>query len=126
MQVSVTFKNIAPSDALKASINKKLSKLDKLIYKPAEARAVFSIEKTRHIVEINLTGARLNLRARETSENMYSSIDLVVDKLRAQLNKNNGKIQEHKSREGIRGDLLTEPEQALEEFDNEDYEGAVH
>jgi putative sigma-54 modulation protein len=123
MHVAVTFKNIDPSDALKASVNKKLAKLDKLIYKPAEARAVFSIEKTRHIVEVKLTGAKLNMRAKESSDNMYSSIDLVVDKLRAQLSKNNGKIHDHKSKEGIKGGMLTED--SFAEVDFEDYGSAT-
>jgi putative sigma-54 modulation protein len=125
MHVDVTFKNIDPSDALKASVNKKLAKLDKLIYKPAEARAVFSIEKTRHIVEVNLTGAKLNMRARESSDNMYSSIDLVVDKLRAQLSKKNGKIYDHKSKEGIKGGMLT-GEETFTEADFEDYGSTTH
>ncbi len=125
MHVDVTFKNIDPSDAIKASVNKKLAKLDKLIYKPAEARAVFSIEKTRHIVEVKLTGAKLNMRAKESSENMYSSIDLVVDKLRAQLSKNNGKLHDHKSKEGIKGSMLTD-EDTLAEADFEDHESATH
>lgn len=125
MHVDVTFKNIDPSDALKASVNKKLAKLDKLIYKPAEARAVFSIEKNRHIVEVNLTGAKLSVRAKESSENMYSSIDLVVDKLRAQLSKNNDKIHDHKSKEGIKSGVLTD-EGTFSEDDLEDHESTTH
>ncbi len=87
MHVSVTFKNLESSDALRSYVQKKLDRFDKLLDNPAEANVVFSVEKIRHTAEINLTSDRLSLYAKDESENMYSSIDLVVDKLKIQLTK---------------------------------------
>ncbi len=98
MQVSVTFKNINSSDALKAYIKKKLNRFDKLLDNPAEANVVFSIEKIRHITEINLTSDKLNIYATEASESMYSSIDIVVDKIKQQINKNRSMVKNRHSK----------------------------
>lgn len=92
MHVSVTFKNLESSDALRSYVQKKLDRFDKLLDNPAEANVVFSVEKIRHTAEISLTSDRLSLYAKDESENMYSSIDLAVDKLKIQLTKTLDKI----------------------------------
>ncbi|MFA5902794.1 MAG: HPF/RaiA family ribosome-associated protein [Desulfobacula sp.] len=51
MQTTVTFKQIDPSSSLKAYVQKKLEKLDKLLESPAEAYVVLSVEKIRNIAE---------------------------------------------------------------------------
>lgn len=92
MHVSVTFKNLDSSDALRSYVQKKLDRFDKLLDNPAEANVVFSVEKIRHTAEINLISDRMTLYAKDQSENMYSSIDTVVDKLKKQLTKTLDKI----------------------------------
>jgi putative sigma-54 modulation protein len=45
------------------------------------------VEKFRHIADIVLTGKNVHISAREDSEDMYSTVDLVWDKLEAQMRK---------------------------------------
>jgi putative sigma-54 modulation protein len=97
MQTTVTFKKIDSSDSLKAYVQKKLDRFDKMLDSPAEAHVVLSVEKIRHIVEINLTCDKLNIHAKEKSENMYSSIDALMDKVKAQINKHKEKVKRHMS-----------------------------
>jgi putative sigma-54 modulation protein len=97
MQTTVTFKKIDPSDPLKSYVNKKLDKFDKMLDSPAEAHVVLSVEKIRHIAEITLTCDKLNIHATEASENMYSSIDILMDKVRVQIKKHKEKIKRHMS-----------------------------
>ena len=87
MQISLTFKNIDPSDPLKAYVQEKFDRLDKMLDKPAEAHVVLSVEKIRHIVEINLSCDGLRIHGKEASENMYASIDTLADKLKLQVKK---------------------------------------
>ena len=103
MQTSVTFKNLDPSDHLKSYVQNKLNKLDKLLDNPAEANVVLSVEKIRHIAEIKITGDRLNINCREKTNDMYSSIDMAMDKLEAQIKKSKQKIKNH--RPGSRSDF---------------------
>ncbi|NOY69769.1 MAG: ribosome-associated translation inhibitor RaiA [Deltaproteobacteria bacterium] len=104
MQISVTFKNLDPSDNLRSYVSNKLNKLDKLLDNPAEANVVLSVEKIRHITEIRLSGDRLNLVCREKTNDMYSSIDMALDKLEKQIKKNKEKQKRHKT--GSRGETL--------------------
>ncbi len=97
MQTSVTFKNISPSDHLKAYVSDKLNRFDKYLYNPAEANVVLSVEKFRHIAEINIVGDRLAINGKEETEDMYSAIDMVLDKLEKQIKKNKEKIRERRS-----------------------------
>ncbi len=97
MQTSVTFKNLDPSENLRSYVSNKLDRLDKLLDNPAEAYVVLSVEKIRHIAEIRLVGDRLNINCREKTNDMYSSIDMALDKLEKQIKKQKEKIKRHRS-----------------------------
>ena len=96
MQTSVTFKNLDASDHLKAYVSDKLDRFDKFLDNPAEANVVLTVEKFRHIAEINIAGDRLNIIGKEETNDMYSAIDMVLDKLEKQIKKNKQKIRERR------------------------------
>ncbi|MBW2410624.1 MAG: ribosome-associated translation inhibitor RaiA [Deltaproteobacteria bacterium] len=96
MQTSVTFKNLDPSDTLKSYVTDKLNRFDRLLDNPAEANVVLSVEKFRHIAEINIAGDRLTINGKEETVDMYSAIDNVMDKLEKQIKKSKQKIRERR------------------------------
>lgn len=100
MQTSVTFKNLESSDHLKTYVSDKLNRFDKYLYNPAEANVVLSVEKFRHIAEINIIGDRLSINGKEETEDMYSAIDMVLDKLEKQIKKNKQKFRERRPGKG--------------------------
>jgi putative sigma-54 modulation protein len=89
MQTSVTFKNLDSSDTLRSYVQEKLN--------PAEASVVLSVEKFRHMAEINIIGDRLTINGKEETIDMYSAIDMVLDKLEKQIKKSKEKIRERRS-----------------------------
>jgi len=97
MQLSVTFKNIDPSDHLKSYLQEKLDRLDKILDNPAEANVVLSVQKHRHTAEVNVNGDRLNIIGKEETNDMYSAIDMVADKLEKQIKKGKEKIRDHRT-----------------------------
>ncbi len=97
MQTSVTFKNIDSSENLRSYISEKLDRFDKFLDNPAEANVVLSTEKFRHIAEVKIKGDRLSIKGKEETEDMYSAIDLVLDKIEKQIKKNKQKNREHRS-----------------------------
>jgi putative sigma-54 modulation protein len=97
MQTSVTFKNLDPSDPLKAYVQDKLDRFDRLLDNPAEASVVLSVEKFRHIAEININGDRMTITGKEETIDMYSAIDMVLDKLEKQIKKNKQKVRERRT-----------------------------
>ena len=96
MNTSVRFKNLEPSDALKSYVREKLNRMEKYFNGPAEANVVLSIEKFRHSAEINIMGDRLAINGKEETEEMYSAIDMVLDKLEVQIKKNKQKSRAYR------------------------------
>ena len=97
MQLSVTFKNIEPSDHLKAYLQEKLDRLDKFLDNPAEANVALSVQRHRHIAEVNVNADRLTIIGKEETTDMYSAIDMVSDKLEKQIKKGKQKIRDHRN-----------------------------
>jgi len=118
MQTSVTFKNLESSDHLKAYVSDKLNRFDKYLSNPAEASVVLSVEKFRHIAEINIIGDRLNINGKEETEDMYSAIDMVLDKLDKQIKKNKQKSRDRRSGKG-KSKIVGAAEVAALEEENE-------
>ena len=98
MNTSVRFKNLEPSDALKSYVSEKLDRMEKYFSGPSEANVVLSIEKFRHSAEINIMGDRLAINGKEETEEMYSAIDKVLDKLEGQIKKNKQKGRKYRSK----------------------------
>jgi putative sigma-54 modulation protein len=98
MQTSVTFKNLDSSDHLKNYVSDKLDRFDRLLDNPAGANVVLRVEKFRHIAEININGDRMTINGKEETEDMYSAIDMVLDKLEKQIKKGKEKTRERRSK----------------------------
>jgi putative sigma-54 modulation protein len=120
MQTSVTFKNLDPSDTLKDYVNEKLDRLDRFLDNPAEANVVLSVEKFRHIAEVNIVGDRLNLIGKEATADMYLAVDMVADKLEKQLKKSKDKIRERRSGAKGRREMRAETQRVPPEEDARD------
>ncbi|KAB1443757.1 ribosome hibernation-promoting factor, HPF/YfiA family [Pseudodesulfovibrio senegalensis] len=96
MNISFTFKNFDPSDHLKKYAEKRFGKLGKYVSHSdtAELKVNLMVEKFRQKADVVLNADNIHLSAFETSEDMYSSIDLVLDKLEAQLRKLREKMKD--------------------------------
>ncbi len=80
-------KNIQVTDGLKEHVEKKLGKLDKYFDNSPEAVVALIVEKERHRVEVTIPLNGYILRGEEESPDMYSSVDLVIDKIERQMEK---------------------------------------
>lgn len=99
MNISITFKNFEPSEHLKKYANRRFNKLGRFL-PPSEESSMqvsLAVDKFRHKVDVQLVADGLNLSAMEQSEDMYASIDMVLDKLQAQVKKFAEKGKEHRS-----------------------------
>ncbi len=97
MQVSVTFRNMESREVLRDYLQDKISKLKKYLDNPLEANVVLIVEKHRHIAEVTLIANRITINAQEETEDMFSAIDRVIDKLERQILKHKEKIKRHKA-----------------------------
>jgi putative sigma-54 modulation protein len=97
MHVSVTFRQIDATDALKQYAEERLGKIRKYIPDPIAVNVVLSTERHNHRVDVNLQLHNgFTIAGHETSENMYSSIDLVTAKIERQVKRYKDKLREHR------------------------------
>jgi putative sigma-54 modulation protein len=99
MQLSTTFRHMEASPAVREYAEDKLDKIRKYFSRQLlGAHAVFSVERNHnHTAEFSLTlPSGLAIQARETTEDMYSSIDLAVARIERQVRKWKDKIRDHK------------------------------
>ncbi len=93
MITNISSKNITPSDALKDMINKKIRKLDKYFNADTQADIVLSVERSRHIIEVTIPNEGVLLRAQEVTDDMYTSIDNVMEKLEKQITRHRTRLE---------------------------------
>ena len=100
MNIHVTFKQLDPSEQLKQYAEKRLNKLSKFCpeNENIEAFITLSVDKYRHKAEVNLKGKNMHISAIEQSEDLYASIDLVLEKLETQVKRQFNKMKDkHRS-----------------------------
>ena len=85
MEITFNFKNFDPSDHLRKYARDRFGKLGKFMTgtENAELQVNLEVEKFRHIADVVLTGRNVHISAREDSGDMYSTVDMVWDKLEA-------------------------------------------
>jgi putative sigma-54 modulation protein len=99
MKIIITSKNLNASDHLRDTIEKKFKKLDKYFSADISANVTLSHENSRQKIEATINAAGMVFRAEDTTNDVYSGVDRVVDKLSGQMSKFKKKI-EHKHKEG--------------------------
>jgi putative sigma-54 modulation protein len=102
MRVIITSKNLNASDHLKEIIESKFQKLGKYFSSDINANVTLSLEKGRQKVEATINAKGTIFRAENTTNDVYSGVDRVVDKLSAQMSKFKTKLQKkHKDNKTI-------------------------
>jgi putative sigma-54 modulation protein len=98
MQLSVTFRHMEGSDALKEHARDRLEKIKKYFPDPIMAHVVLSTERGyQHLADVNIQLHNgLVIKGSEATEDMYSSIDLVMAKIERQVRRYKEKIRGHK------------------------------
>src|SRR3990172_903478 len=98
MNISVNGRHMEVTDALKTYAEEKVGKLEKYLPEGAEALITLGVEKFRHKAEVMIKVNGILIQAHEETEEMYASIDKVVDKIGRQVKKYKEKLKGHKVR----------------------------
>ena len=98
MKFSITGRTIGLTEGLKKMVEKKLGKLDKFFQADTPCNVTLSTQKDMQKIEVTIPVKGSVIRAEESTEDMYQSIDLVVDVLERQIRKYKDKlITKHQS-----------------------------
>ena len=114
MNISTTARHYELASDLRNYAEEKVQNLTRYFDHIVNAHIVFSLEKYRHKAEITIHVNGADMVAIEESDDMYVSVDRVIDKLERQLRKHKDKIR-RRTHERI-ADV---PEERVEE----EYEG---
>lgn len=116
MKLNIRGDKLVATKAIKDYIEEKLSKLDKYYdnTENIECRVVIRSRNNLQTIEVTIPLNRFVLRAEVSEEDLYSAIDLVVDKLEGQIRKNKTKLLKRHANNEI-------PEMYLD-FESEDEE----
>ncbi|MCS7459942.1 ribosome-associated translation inhibitor RaiA [Paenibacillus doosanensis] len=123
MKFNIRGERIEVTEALKVYVEKKLSKLERYFEAPptTEAYVTLNVVKGLQSVEVTIPLTGVMLRAEEKSNDMYASIDLVIDKLERQIRKHKTRVNRKIRQEGGVKDMFRMDTPVLAE-DEDDYE----
>lgn len=119
MKYNIRGNKIDVTKAINDYIEEKVSKLEKYLddNEEVEAKAVISAKGKNQKVEVTIWSGKYNIRAEESNPDLYSAIDLVVDKLERQFKKYRGKLN---SKKNTREEYIPSIEiEEYEEYENE-------
>jgi putative sigma-54 modulation protein len=107
MKLIITSKNLNASDHLRDTIESKFNKLSKYFHNDIEAHITLSLEKGRQRIEATINANGIIFRSENTTNDIYSGIDIIVDKLAGQMSKYKSKlIKKHKDSKAIMFEIL--------------------
>ncbi len=99
MQFAVTFRHMEPTDALKSYAKERMERVRKYLPDPIACHVVLSTERHNHRIDVSFQLHNgLAIAGHETTENMYSSIDLCIAKIERQVRKYKGKLEGMRAR----------------------------
>src|SRR6516225_5532519 len=124
MQLSVTFRHMDATEALKAYAQEKVERIRKYFPDPIKSHVVLSCDRGyNHIADVMITLHNgIVIAGEETTEDMYSSIDLVMAKIERQVRRYKEKIRNHKGGDSIHG--AREMRHAIVQVEHEAQEAA--
>jgi len=91
MNITTTARHYQLTPALKDYAESKVGQLKKYFENIVNAHITFELEKYRHAVEVSIHVNGKDFNGREVSEDMYASVDRVVEKLERQIRKHKEK-----------------------------------
>jgi putative sigma-54 modulation protein len=86
MNISITFRHMDATEAVKGYAGEKVGRLQRFLRSPMKSQVTLSCQQDRlHSVEVDIHAGHAHFHAHETSPDMYASIDKVVDKIERQI-----------------------------------------
>ena len=111
MNIAITFRQMEATDAVKTYATEKVARLQKFLRRPMKCQVTLSCKDSgrNHCAEVDVHAGDNHFHAHEQSEDMYATIDKVIDKLERQITTAN-EAAKKKGAERVSSHLLTDPE----------------
>ena len=93
MRVNITFRHMEGTDAIKEHVTRKVERARKYLQGTCEANVVMSVERHLHRCDVTISAAGWTFKGAEETEDMYTSVDKVMDKVERQIRREKGREQ---------------------------------
>ena len=103
MRVNFTFRNLDSSEGIKNYATEKIARLQKFLRAPLDAEITFCVERHLHCIDVSVNADGRRFAGHEESEDMYASIDMVMDKINRQVRDTKATISGRKRRNSSPG-----------------------
>lgn len=104
LQVSVTFRHMDASDALRSYAAEKVERLaSKYLKNAVEAHVILASNRHRqhNVAEVNIHASNFDISAHAENPDLYAGIDFAMDKVEAQLRKHKDRLNDRKGRASL-------------------------
>jgi len=99
MDITVTGRHVEVTQPLREYATKKLDHIGLSFPRIIDAHFILEVDKYRHVAELILRCSNhITIEAREVSEDLYASLDRVVDKVVRQMTKYKARMKDHRPR----------------------------
>lgn len=98
MNVRITARHMELTEALRTYTENALKKVESYFDRVIEADVVLDVQKHRQIAEVNMVANGVRIHGKESSTDMYASLDAVLLKLEKQIKKHKDRINRHEPR----------------------------
>lgn len=85
MNISITFRQMESTDAVKSYASEKVGRIQRFLRAPMTCSVTLSSQNRSHSAEVDVHSGNHHYHARETTDDMYATIDKIVDKLERQI-----------------------------------------
>jgi putative sigma-54 modulation protein len=111
MNIAITFRQMDATEAVKQYATDKVARLQKFLRRPMKGQVTLSCKDSgrNHCAEVEIHSGDHHFNAHENSEDMYATIDKVIDKLERQITTAN-EATKQKGAERVSSRLLTDPD----------------
>ena len=100
MNLNIIGRHFEITKALKEHIENKFTKIKNHFDHVIDAKFILSVEKFNNIVDATIHLPHQDINAKSVDEDMYKSIDLVINKIDRQVIKNKEKFRDHHKSDG--------------------------
>jgi putative sigma-54 modulation protein len=93
--ISITGRHVQVTESMKEYASEKIRKIERFTHHIIDVSVTMDIQKMEHKVDLVFKFGHFKIRASASTEDMYGSIDRVIEKILSQLRKWKSKIQNH-------------------------------
>ncbi len=84
MRYMITGKNLEITPSLQEKVEQKLKKIERYLYDDTEVHVTMSLQKDIHRIEVTVPLRDTVIRCEQQSHDMYTTIDMIADKMERQ------------------------------------------